>query len=93
MFIVDLFESRCRLEAKNLFLRHQLSIACAAVTGRCWYGCPRLWPRLLGAAQVVQPDTILRWHHACFKRSGGEIAKEGWGGQISIRACVTLSDG
>jgi hypothetical protein len=24
----------------------------------------RLWPSLLGAAQVVQPDTILRWHRA-----------------------------
>jgi hypothetical protein len=27
MFIVDLFKSRCRLEAENLFLRHQLNIA------------------------------------------------------------------
>jgi hypothetical protein len=33
MFIVDLFKSRCRLGAENLFLRHQLSIA--APTGRC----------------------------------------------------------
>ena len=47
MFVADLFKSRCRLEAENLFLRHQLNIAlrrrrlvfgCAAVTGRCWYG-------------------------------------------------------
>jgi hypothetical protein len=48
MFVADLFKSRCRLEAENLFLRHQLSIALrrapprlrlrAAVTGRCWYG-------------------------------------------------------
>jgi hypothetical protein len=27
MFIIDLFKSRRRLEAENLFLRHQLSIA------------------------------------------------------------------
>ena len=27
----------------------------------------RLWPSLLGAAQVVQPETILRWHRAGFK--------------------------
>jgi two-component sensor histidine kinase len=27
MFVADLFKSRCRLEAENLFLRHQLSIA------------------------------------------------------------------
>jgi hypothetical protein len=27
----------------------------------------KLWPNLLGAAQVVQPETILRWHRAEFK--------------------------
>jgi len=27
MFIIDLFKSRSRLEAENLFLRHQLTIA------------------------------------------------------------------
>ncbi|MGB6805802.1 MAG: hypothetical protein WBE81_04265, partial [Pseudolabrys sp.] len=27
----------------------------------------RLWPNLLGVAQVVQPETILRWHRAGFK--------------------------
>jgi hypothetical protein len=26
MFVADLFKSRCRLEAENLFLRHQLAI-------------------------------------------------------------------
>ena len=31
MFIVDLFKSRSRLEAENLFLRHQLSIAARLV--------------------------------------------------------------
>src|SRR4029453_7502125 len=31
MFIVDLFKSRGRLEAENLFLRHQLSIALAGL--------------------------------------------------------------
>jgi hypothetical protein len=27
----------------------------------------RLWPSLIGAVQVVQPETILRWHRAGFK--------------------------
>jgi hypothetical protein len=27
----------------------------------------RLWPSLLDAAQVVQPETVLRCHHAGFK--------------------------
>jgi hypothetical protein len=76
MFIVDLFKSRRRLEAENLFLRHQLSIALRPAPPRLrprgsdrallvWM--PRLWPSLLGAAQVVQPETIHRWHRAGFK--------------------------
>jgi hypothetical protein len=27
----------------------------------------RIWPDLLGFAQVVQPETILRWHRTGFK--------------------------
>src|ERR1700704_3213486 len=75
MFILDLFKSRRRLEVENLFLRHQLSIALRRAPSRLrlrgsdrallvWM--PRLWPSLLGAAQVVQPETILRWHRAGF---------------------------
>jgi len=76
MFIVDLLKSRRRLEAENLFLRHQLSIALRRAPPRLrlrgsdrallvW--TTRLWPSLLGATQVVQPETILRWHRAGFK--------------------------
>src|SRR5881398_2388024 len=76
MFVADLFKSRCRLEAENLFLRHQLSIAlrCAPPRLRLRGGdrallvwMTRLWPSLLGAAKVVQPETILRWHRSGFK--------------------------
>jgi transposase InsO family protein len=76
MFIVDLFKSRRRLQAENLFLRHQLSIALRRAPARLrlhggdrallvWM--TRLWPRLLSTVQVVQPETILRWHRAGFK--------------------------
>ena len=76
MFVADLFKSRSRLEAENLFLRHQLNIALrSAQRGPrlrasdrvllIWM--TRLWPRLLGAVQIVQPETILRWHRAGFK--------------------------
>src|SRR5260370_14387566 len=75
MCIIDLFKSRRRLEAENLFLRHQLSIALRRAPPRLrlrgsdralmvWL--TRLWPSLLGAAHVVQPETILRWHRAGF---------------------------
>jgi len=76
MFIADLFKSRSRLEAENLFLRHQLAIALRRAPPRfrlhgsdrallIWM--TRLWPSLIGAVQVVQPETILRWHRAGFK--------------------------
>jgi len=73
MFVADFFKSRSRLEAENLFLRHQLNIALRRMPSRLqlrgsdralmvWL--VRLWPSLLGAARLVQPDTILRWHRA-----------------------------
>jgi hypothetical protein len=76
MFVVDLFKSRWRFEAENLFLRHQLNIALRRAPNRfrlrgsdrallIWI--TKLWPSLLNAAQVVQPETILRWHRAGFK--------------------------
>ena len=76
MFVADLFKSRSRLEAENLFLRHQLRIAMRRAPPRLrlrgsdralliWM--TRVWPNLRGMAQVVQPETILRWHRAGFK--------------------------
>jgi len=76
MLVADLFKSRCRLEAGNLFLRHQLSVALRRAPHRLrlrggdralliWM--TRLWPSLLDAVQVVQLETVLRWHRAGFK--------------------------
>ena len=76
MFVADQFKSRVRLEAENLFLRHQLNIALRHSPPRLrLHGSHRallvwmtkLWPSLLGAAQVVKPETVLRWHRAGFK--------------------------
>ena len=75
-FIAGLFKSRCRLEAENLLLRHQLGIALRRAPPRLrlrgidrallvWM--TRLWPSLLGAVVVVKPETVLRWHRAGFK--------------------------
>jgi transposase InsO family protein len=76
MFVVDLFKSRRRLEAENLFLRHQLNIALRRAPPRrrlrgsdrallVWI--TRIWPNLLDLSQVVKPETILRWHRVGFK--------------------------
>jgi transposase InsO family protein len=76
MFVADLFKSRSRLEAENLLLRHQLTIALRhnpqrlrlRGSDRALLVCmTRLWPSLLRAVQVVQPETVLRWHRAGFR--------------------------
>ena len=74
--VANLFKSRRRLEAENLFLRHQLNITLrrrplrlrlkgidrALLVWMAWR-----WPSLLGLARVVEPATILRWHRAGFR--------------------------
>ena len=72
-FVANLFKSRSRLEAENLFLRYQLNLALRRKPSRIrlrdndrallvWV--IRLWPSLLAMVQVVQPETVLRWHRA-----------------------------
>jgi len=76
MVIADLFRSRARLEAEILLLRHQLNLALQHAPPRVrlragdrafmvWL--VRLWPSLLDVVQVVQPETVLRWHRAGFR--------------------------
>jgi transposase InsO family protein len=76
LFVVDLFKSRSRLEAENLFLRHQLNIALRQAPSRMRLGSSdrallvlmtKLWPNLVRLARVVQPATILRWHRMGFR--------------------------
>src|SRR5476651_1107303 len=76
MLVANMFKSRCRLEAENLFLRHQLNIALRRAPPRPrLHGSDRallvwitwIWPNLLDLAQVVKPETILRWHRSGFK--------------------------
>ena len=64
-FVVDLFKPRWRLQAENLFLRHQLGIALRRAPPRfCLHNTDRtlllwmarLWPNLLGLARVVRPE-------------------------------------
>src|SRR5215510_6955780 len=97
IFIADLFKSRCRLQAENLFLRHQLNVVLQRAPSRLRLRgkdralllvITRLWPSLLGMAQVVQPETILRWHRAGFKVFGRWKSRNRQGGRRSIAACV-----
>jgi hypothetical protein len=60
-FVIDMFKSRNRLEAENLFLRHQLNIALRRAPPRLrlrgsdralliWM--TRFWPRLAGLGEA-----------------------------------------
>ena len=61
-FVADIFKSRCRLESKNLFLRHQLNIALRRAPPRLrLYGSDRallvwmtrVWPTLLDVSHTA----------------------------------------
>jgi hypothetical protein len=101
MFVIDFFKSPRRLEAENLFLRHQLSIALRRAPSRLrlrgsdrallvWM--TRLWPSLLGAAQVVQPEPSFAGIVRVSRRSGVGNRGSRQGGQRSIESCAISSD-
>src|SRR6266550_3440732 len=53
IFVVDIFKSRRRLEAENLFLHHQLNIALRRAPPRLrLYGCPYRKPKRLTRTRV-----------------------------------------
>src|ERR1700726_91474 len=74
------FTRRARLEAENLFLRQQLIVLQRKSPRRVrlWnidrlllVWLYRLYPSLLDAIIIVQPETVIRWHrrgfHACWR--------------------------
>jgi len=69
--VANLFKSRPRLEAENVWLRHQLNVALrrspahlrlSGIDRALLVWLARLWPDLLNTIQVVKPETVLRWH-------------------------------
>ncbi len=71
------FESKSRLEAENAVLRHQLIVLRRKVRGRAqltnndrWFLVQtyRWFPSILTVVTIVQPETLVRWHRAGFRR-------------------------
>ena len=71
------FKSKSRLEAENAALRHQLSVLRRKVRGRvrltnndrlCFIWLYRWFPSVLKVLTIIRPETLLRWHHAGFRR-------------------------
>jgi transposase InsO family protein len=80
-FLVTLFasplKSKGRLEAENAALRHQLNVLRRKVRGRVQLTNSdrlfliqlyRWFPSVLRAIMIIQPETLVRWHRAGFRR-------------------------
>ncbi len=68
--------SRKRLEAENLALRHQVTVLRRSAPRRLRLRSSdrflfallyRLWPGVMEAIVIVQPETIVRWHRRGFR--------------------------
>src|SRR4030095_6188591 len=71
------FKSKSRLEAENAALRHQLIVLWRKVRGGArltnndrWFLIQlyRWFPSILQVVAIVQPQTLVRWHRAGFRR-------------------------
>src|SRR6202047_217960 len=71
------FKSKIRLEAENAVLRHQLVVLRRKLKGRArltnndrWFFVQmyRCFPAILTVNTIVQPETLVRWHRAGFRR-------------------------
>src|SRR5271154_700393 len=71
------FKSKNRLEAGNAVLRHQLIVLRRKLKGRarltnndrCFFVWMYRWfPTILKVVTIVQPETLVRWHRAGFRR-------------------------
>jgi transposase InsO family protein len=70
-------KSKSRLEAENAVLRHQLIVLRRKLKGRarltnndrCFFVWMYRWfPTILKVVTIVQPETLVRWHRAGFRR-------------------------
>src|ERR1017187_8988004 len=88
------FKSKSRLEAENAALRHQLIVLRRNVQGRVWLSnndrrffiqLYRWFPSILKVLTIVQPETLVRWHRAGFRRYWRWKSRP-WGGRPQIDA-------
>src|ERR687888_1774738 len=73
----SVFRSRAALELENLALRHQSGVLRRSARKRpkltpldrlWWVGLSRIWSDWRSALAIVQPETVIAWHRAGFRR-------------------------
>jgi hypothetical protein len=74
--LVSPFRTQARLEAEIVLLRHQLSVLRQRVPSKpkltvadrlLFVWLYRLFPSVMNAITIVQPETVMRWHRAGFR--------------------------
>src|SRR5262245_26361185 len=74
--LIGIFRSRVALQTEILVLRHQLNVlrrqlpkraALTNIDRLVVVGLYRLAPAALNALNVLQPETVIRWHRAGFR--------------------------
>src|SRR6266849_3252599 len=74
--LVSPFKAWARLEAEIVVLRHQLNVLRRRVPSKpklsvvdrlLFVWIYRLFPSVLSAVSIIQPETIIRWHRAGFR--------------------------
>src|SRR5882762_444317 len=73
--VVSPFKTKARLEAEIIILRHQLNVLRRKVPSKpklagadrlVFVWLYRLFPSVLNAVTIVQPETVIRWHRTGF---------------------------
>src|SRR6202049_2714757 len=71
------FKSKSRLEAENAVLRHQLIVLQREVRGKAhptnnerlfFFQMYRWFPSILKVVTIIEPETLVGWHRAGFRR-------------------------
>ncbi len=74
--VISPFKAQARLEAEILLLRHQLNVLRRQVSAKpkltvadrlLFVWLYRLYPSVLSAITIIQPETVLRWHRSGFR--------------------------
>src|SRR6202171_225722 len=74
--LVSSFKTQAQLEAEIVILRHQLNVLRRRVPSQLkltaadrllFVWLYRLFPSVLNAIRIIQPETIIRWHRTGFR--------------------------
>ena len=91
--VFSIFRSRAALELENLALRHQIGILQRSARKRpkwtpwdrwLWVWLSRIWGDWRSALAIVQPETVVAWHRAGFRRFWTWKARRGQVGRPLI---------